>query len=356
MALIGIGTGIRLLHHPPSPELTFDLALPNPERTWQPVVSMPWVGYGSDFGGVPGWGVRGAAFDDRTDQWFKKLAHAGIRAVAWFLFADGRGALQFDSAGYVTGVSPPFWGDYHSVLKSAAKHNLQLVWVLADFEIGMPKQTERGVQLFGRADLIEDPAKRRSLIMNRIAKAFGYAGVWPWSLQNRPDGSGKAGVNAEPQFDAVGEYAKTVISATTKEDPGGKQQSSRDWAISQLRLNLLPEVEKRITALIEKPAYHEAEAQKNREWAGRCQNELAKASETLRFEQLEVHQADAAIAENERWFPEHGAPSSVRLKSDFKTPEAGYELSSNDCHRHNRRLRSSGATSLRRVTSAATRH
>ena len=245
--------------------------------------------------------MRGAAFDDRTDQWFNKLAHAGLRAVAWFLFADGRGALQFDSAGYVTGVSPPFWGDYHSVLKSAAKHNLQLVWVLADFEIGMPKQTERGVQLFGRADLIEDPAKRRSLIMNRIAKAFGYAGVWPWSLQNRPDGSGKAGVNAEPQFDAVGEYAKTVISATTKEDPGDKQQSSRDWAISQLRLNLLPEVEKRITALIEKPAYHEAEAQKNREWAGRCQNELAKASETLRFEQLEVHQADAAIAENERW-------------------------------------------------------
>jgi hypothetical protein len=453
MALIVIGIGIQLLHHPSS-RSSFDLALLDPQRTWQPVISMPWVRYGSDFGGVPGWGVRGASFDDQTDQWFNRLAQDGIRAVAWFLFADGRGALQFDPAGYVTGVAPTFWADYHSVLKSAEKHNLQVVWVLTDFEIGMPAQTEKGVQVFGKADLLEDPAKRRSLISNgltpilkdktdsgqiagwivinepehllrsgyvtesavrgfvteaaavikqyrpeqpvglanvdlasmiefsdiesldflvfhhyesdlpppvafirnyltnatkgtagtkpiyigefnlnsppgldvsrfvRTAKAFGYAGVWPWSLRNRPEASGRGGVDIEPQFTAVSAYAKSVTSLNAKEDPTDKQQPARDWALSQLRLNLLPEVEQRVAALHEKPAYHEAEAQTNRDWAGRCRSELAKASVTLRSEQLEVHQVEAAIDENERWV-------SRATQAEFAAAQIGLQNSRN---------------------------
>lgn len=108
-------------------------------------------------------------------------------------------------------------------------------------------------------------------------------------------------MDIEPQFAAVSAYAKSVNSVNAKEDPTDKQRLARDWAISQLRLNLLQEVEQRVTALLEKPAYHEVEAQKNREWAGRCESELAKAGEALKSEQLEIHHAEAAIAENEKW-------------------------------------------------------
>ena len=88
--------------------------------------------------------------------------------MVWFLFCDGRGALTFDRSGYVTGMVPSFWADYHAVLAVTERHHLRVVWVLTDFEIGMPAQVESGVQERGRADLLEDPAKRHSLIKEAL--------------------------------------------------------------------------------------------------------------------------------------------------------------------------------------------
>jgi hypothetical protein len=445
-ALIVVGIVVWLVHHQTRPRSPFDLALMDLERTWQPVILMPWVRYGSDFGGVPRWRLLGASSDDQIDQWFSRLSRDSIRIVAWFLLGDGRGALQFDPAGYVSGVTPTFWSDYHSVLRSAEKHNLQLVWVLTDFEIGMPAQTEDGVQVFGRAQLLEDPEKRRSLILKglipilkdktglrqtagwivinepehllrsgyvtesairafvtevaasikqyhpeqrvglanvdlasmiqfsdiqpvdfllfhhyeaylpppapfvrnyltkanrsagskpifvgefnlnsppgldvdrfiRTARAFGYAGAWPWSLRNRLDPVSRAGMDIEPQFAAVGAYGKSIQSLNGPEDSTDKQGRVRDWSISQLRLNLLPEVERRVTDLLEKPAYHRAEELKNKEWAGRCRSEVAKANETLKSEELEVRRAEAGIAENEHWVSraDSGALAAARI-------------------------------------------
>jgi len=129
---------------------------------------MPWITYGSDFGGVAGWHTSGSSSDSPIDPSFDRLEQNGVAAVVWFLFCDGRGALTFDRSGYVTGMVPSFWADYHAVLAVTERHHLRVVWVLTDFEIGMPAQVESGVQERGRADLLEDPAKRHSLIKEAL--------------------------------------------------------------------------------------------------------------------------------------------------------------------------------------------
>lgn len=159
--------------------------------TWHPIISMPWVAYGGDFGGVAGWHTTGISSDSRIDPLFERLEQNGVVAVVWFLFGDGRGALAFDPSGYVTGVVPSFWADYHAVLAAAEKHHLRVVWVLTDFEIGMPIQMERGVQTHGRADLLENPAKRHSLIKEALEPILKdkdtSSQVAGWIVINEPE-------------------------------------------------------------------------------------------------------------------------------------------------------------------------
>ena len=58
------------------------------ENSWRPLISMPWVTYGGDFGGVAGWHTSGISSDSRIDPWFDRLEQDGVAAVAWFLFGD----------------------------------------------------------------------------------------------------------------------------------------------------------------------------------------------------------------------------------------------------------------------------
>ena len=161
------------------------------EDTWRPIISIPWVTYGGDFGGVAGWHTSGISSDSRIDPLFDRLEQNGVAAVVWFLFGDGRGALTFDPSGYVTGVVPSFWADYHAVQAAAERHHLRVVWVLTDFEIGMPVQVERGVQKRGRADLLEDPAKRHSLIKEALEPILkdktASSQVAGWIVINEPE-------------------------------------------------------------------------------------------------------------------------------------------------------------------------
>jgi hypothetical protein len=167
------------------------LASTNLEHTWRPIISIPWVTYGADFGGVAEWHVSGIRSDSHIDQWFDRLEQNGVTAVVWFLFGDGRGALTFDPSGYVRGVAPSFWADYHSVLAAAERHRLKVVWVVTDFEIGMPVQVERGTREYGRADLLQDPAKRYSLIKEALAPILkdktGSGHIAGWILINEPE-------------------------------------------------------------------------------------------------------------------------------------------------------------------------
>jgi len=71
--------------------------------------------------------------------------------------------------------------------------------------------------------------------------------------------------------------------------------------MSELQISLLPEVERRAEALRGIPEHHEAEAARNKQWAIRCREELSKASQAMKAEQKQSHQAQASVAENERW-------------------------------------------------------
>lgn len=193
--------------------------------TWRPIISVPWVTYGGDFGGVAGWHTAGISFDNRIDLFFDQLEQNGVVAVAWFLFGDGRGALAFDRSGYVTGVVPSFWADYHAVLAAAAKHHLRLIWVLTDFEIGMPIQMERGVQIHGRADLIENSAKRRSLIKKALepilkdkATSDQVAG---WIVINEPEHLLRSGYVTESALRAFVTETEAEIKHYHPEQPVG---------------------------------------------------------------------------------------------------------------------------------------
>jgi hypothetical protein len=352
----------------------FDLASPNMRQTWRPVISMPWVNYGFDFGGDTG-GMKGASSESDLDAWFGRMQEDGVQAVAWFLFADGRASLKFDSAGFVLGVAPSFHADYHRVLQAAGKHHVQIIWVLTDYELGMPAQTTGELHMFGHADLFEDQAKRNSFIQRALnpilrdvddsrqiagwllinepenmirsgqvtesgvrafvretaasikhyrriqrvglanadltgmmefadidaldflmfhhyrtvipppaafvrdylsqrlkitkvrpiyigefnlnrppgsdlgwfvktAETLGYAGVWPWSLRNRPNEAGNQATDIDPQFTELHAYADSVRSPN---------KNGRDWIVSQLRQVLLPEIDRRIARLQNKP-------------------------------------------------------------------------------------------------------
>lgn len=114
------------------------------DSIWPPRISNTLGGQSSQFhgshteliSGVVEWHVSGVRSDSHIDQWFDRLEQNGVTAVVWFLFGDGRGALTFDPSGYVRGVAPSFWADYHSVLAAAERHRLKVVWVVTDFEIG----------------------------------------------------------------------------------------------------------------------------------------------------------------------------------------------------------------------------
>lgn len=187
-----------------------DLASVNRRHTWQPVVLMPWARYGYDFGGV-----RGASSDPRIDAWFSRLQRDGMKAVAWFLFGDGRASLIFNASGQVSGLAPGFLADYHDVLKLARKHRLQVIWVLTDFEIGMPAETADGVHMFGHADLLEDEAKRASLIRNALVPLLrdreNSSQIAGWIVINEPEQLLRSGRVTESAIRSLVQEASAAI-------------------------------------------------------------------------------------------------------------------------------------------------
>jgi hypothetical protein len=200
-----------------------DLASLHPDQTWTPTVLLPWVRYGADFGGVLKWNVRGMSEDRDMDEWLARLSQDGVRCIGWFLFGDGRGALTFDESGYVRGLAPSVLSDYQAVLSHAKKYDLQLVWILTDFEIGMPVAEKGGVQEFGRPDLIEDEAKRKSLIENGLKPILQATGqseqIAGWIVINEPEHLLRSGFVSEQ---AMRSFVREATAAIKQFDPGEK--------------------------------------------------------------------------------------------------------------------------------------
>ena len=71
-------------------------------------------------------------------------------------------------------------------------------------------------------------------------RALGYAGVWPWSLRNRPNETGTEAIDTDPQFNELKLYSDSVKSLDAS--PG-------DWLYSQMTQTLLPQIDGRISRL-----------------------------------------------------------------------------------------------------------
>ncbi|MDP8223166.1 MAG: hypothetical protein P9L99_07395 [Candidatus Lernaella stagnicola] len=134
--------------------------------------------------------------ETRTENELRDIAGLGAKALRLWVFADGRSGLVFDGDGNVVGLDDKFLADFDEAVRVAASSDLRLVPVLFDFLLGAETKIEHDAvtgaeyPLFGRADLIIDPQKRRSLMENAIKPLFERFGaseeIIAWELMNEP--------------------------------------------------------------------------------------------------------------------------------------------------------------------------
>lgn len=103
-------------------------------------INYPWTifdgrpNYGCDFGRNR-WnshaGVTAHVDDVRAD--FDVMAAGGIEVVRWFVFADGRGGIDWSNAGELRGFADRFVDDMDAALDIAGGCGLRLCLVLLDF-------------------------------------------------------------------------------------------------------------------------------------------------------------------------------------------------------------------------------
>jgi hypothetical protein len=179
-----------------------DLTSANIEDTYVPIVNAAWFSYRQDFGDVDipdGQGGRKLAWTPVgvsrnqaiVNGHFKRLKESGVKALIWFLFADGA-TVNFDENGFVTGLDDTFIKDYLAALALAEKHGLGLIFVLVDHELmKLEKEQADGARLFGHAEVIEDKDKRRSFFENALLPLLQLApvnrNIAGWIIVNEPE-------------------------------------------------------------------------------------------------------------------------------------------------------------------------
>lgn len=139
--------------------------------------------------------VPEAVFDfeqpSRAELDVERLSGAGVKAIRWFVFGDGRASPEFDSQGFVTGLDSRFFQDFDAMLELARKHDVFVVPVLFDFLLCGDRQEDQGVQLYGHASLIEDPARRQSFLVQALHPLLDRYGGAPeilaWEVINEPE-------------------------------------------------------------------------------------------------------------------------------------------------------------------------
>jgi hypothetical protein len=118
--------------------------------------------------------------DTRTEQELKDFAglqiadRPGLKiyTLRWWLVADGRAGLTFDSNGLVTGLDDEFLADLRELLRLAKSARVYLMPVLLDFLLGAEPLPVDGVLTFGRAGLINDSVKRQSFFDHALGPIF----------------------------------------------------------------------------------------------------------------------------------------------------------------------------------------
>ena len=138
-------------------------------------LNYPWK-TGQDFG-TGGWGHSGVS-DTTTyqeiDADFANMAAAGVRAVKWRVFSDGRYGLQFGADGTVTGLDEFFFADVDAAIDIAKRHDMYLLLTLFSSGFWTADCRTNNVQLGGHANTLTDPTQRQSLIDHAIVPLLDH--------------------------------------------------------------------------------------------------------------------------------------------------------------------------------------
>jgi hypothetical protein len=188
--------------------------------------NVPWLngGFGADFGTVEEWNQH--TYDaSATRAMFRNLRQQGANTVRWWLFADGRGAPEFDadSGGAVTGLDQNFLPGLANAIQIASEEQIYLVFNLWSFDMLFADSTpfDRGEHAGGHRDLIVDSARRASFINNALIPvlrypvgASGYTigahpNVLAWDIFNEPE----FGIDEPPHFAPAHGVAQPVTLA-----------------------------------------------------------------------------------------------------------------------------------------------
>lgn len=166
--------------------------------------NVPWQngGFGADFGTVEEWGQHTYSHTD-AEQMFVTLQANGANSVRWWVFADGRGAPEFDSnsGGRVNGLDSNFLPSMEDAIRLASKYNIYLVFNLWSFDMLFDDSTagEKGEHAGGHRDLIVDANIRQSFINNALLSILQHPisgtrytiGTHPnviaWDIINEPE-------------------------------------------------------------------------------------------------------------------------------------------------------------------------
>lgn len=167
-------------------------------------VNVPWQGggFGADFATVEEWGQHTYS-PEATEQMFANLQAKGVNSVRWWVFADGRGAPEFNatSGGRVTGLDSTTLSSMASAIGLAAEYDIYIVFNLWSFDMLFADGTPatHGEHGGGHRDLIVDQTTRRSFIDKALLPMLRYAvpgsqytiGTHPavlgWDIINEPE-------------------------------------------------------------------------------------------------------------------------------------------------------------------------
>ena len=103
-------------------------------------INYPWTvfqgrpNYGCDFGRNQ-WNSHAGvtAHLDEVREDFRVMAANGFEVVRWFVFTDGRGGIEWSTAGELIGIAGRFDEDMTAALAIASGANVRLCLVLVDF-------------------------------------------------------------------------------------------------------------------------------------------------------------------------------------------------------------------------------
>jgi hypothetical protein len=156
-------------------------------------VNYPWVHYGNDFG-ANAWGAYGvhdATTRAAVDADFARMEQQGIHSARWWLFADGRAGIAWDSGGMPVGLDPYVFADLDAALALAQKHHVYLNLVLTDVSLLYRASYANGVQMGGRPYLVNTAAGRQALVSKVFTPVFDRYGQNPqilsYEVMNEPE-------------------------------------------------------------------------------------------------------------------------------------------------------------------------